>query len=278
MTAPPHVAIQGVRGAFSHEAARILLGENVQVVECRAFDDVFEAVESGEADAAAVPVENTLAGAVQPAMDLLARHSLHAVAEVRVAVRLCLIAPPGADTHRIRRVASHPVALQQCRRFFRERPGVESVVAFDTAGSVRDLMAGGATYDAAIASALSAEIWGASVLETDLEDERHNYTRFLLLRREPITPPSRRAKTSLAWTLPHRPGSLHEALGIFAERGVDLTRLESRPIPGRPWEYRFFADARGVPLEVQDEAVEALRGLAVELRVLGRYAEEVRRD
>jgi prephenate dehydratase len=272
---PTRVAIQGVRGAFSHEAACRLLGEDVQVVECRDFDDVFEAVMSVEADAAAVPVENTLAGAVQPAMDLLARHPLHAVAEVRIAVRLCLIAPPGCEEKRLRKVGSHPVALQQCRRFFRERTSLEPVVAFDTAGSVRDLMAGRAHYDAAVASSLSAEIWGARVIETDLEDESHNYTRFLLLRREPFTPPTEGAKTSLAWTLPHRPGSLHEALGTFAERGVDLTRLESRPIPGRPWEYRFFADVRGARLDLQDAAVDALRALAVELRVLGRYVEEV---
>lgn len=274
MTAPERVAIQGVRGAFSHEAAHRLLGDGVAVVECRTFEDVFEAVASGAADAAALPVENTLAGAVQPAMDLLVRHDLHAVAEVRVPVRLCLIAPSGRDLRDVRSAASHPVALQQCRRFFREHPHIEPVVAFDTAGAVRDLAAGEVGYDAAVGSALAAEIWGARVLRTSLEDDPHNYTRFLLLRSEPCASPGSRAKTSLAWTLSHRPGSLHEALGVFAARGVDLTRLESRPIPGRPWEYRFFADLGGAPLEVQDEAVEALGAMAAELRVLGRYPEE----
>ncbi len=275
MTSRPIVAIQGVRGAFSHEAASKLLGGAVDMLECRTFDDVFDAVVEGSAAAAAVPVENTLAGAVQPAMDLLVRHPLHAVAEARVPVRLCLIAPPGVEPVDVRSVASHPVALQQCGGWLRDHPHVEPVVAFDTAGSVRDLMAGDAGYDAAVASGLAADTWGARVLETGLEDEHHNYTRFLLLRREPVSPPATGAKTSLAWTLPHRPGSLYEALGVFAAHGVDLTRLESRPIPGKPWEYRFFADVRGAPIDIQDEAVEELRRFAVELRVVGRYPEEV---
>ena len=266
-------AIQGVRGAFSHAAAISALGDGVQVVECHSFEELFEAVEGGRAEHGVVPVENTLAGSVQRNMDLLLTHELFAVAEARVRVRLCLAAPPGMRLADVRRAASHPVALQQCHGFFGRNPGVEAVTAFDTAGSVKDLMAGRAEYDAAIGSELAAELYGAVVLERDLEDDARNFTRFLIVAREPREAPSTGAKTSIAFSVAHRPGSLHEALGVIAGHGVDLTRIESRPIPGRPWEYRFYADLRAPTTGAQSSAVEALRQVTSEVRVLGQYAE-----
>lgn len=267
-------AIQGVRGAFSHAAAVQALGEDVDVLECRTFDALFRAVLGGDAEHGVVPVENTLAGSVQRAVDLLVEHPLHAVAEARIRVRLCLIAPPDLALGSIRRVASHPVALDQCRAFFDRHPEIEAVTAFDTAGSVRDLMAGAGDYDAAIGSELAASLYGAAVLERDLEDNSGNYTRFLIIALDPAEPPRDRAvKTSLVLTLAHRPGALHRALGCFAEHGVDLSRIESRPIPGRPWEYRFHIDLRGSSESAESLALAAVTEHVTELRVLGRYPE-----
>jgi len=167
-------------------------------------------------------------------------------------------------------VASHPVALAQCRRFFATHPDVVPVPAYDTAGSVRDLMAGRVAADAAIASSLAAELYGATVLQTDLEDHAENYTRFLMVARDPA-PPELARKTSLVFTLPNVPGSLHRALGVFAGRGLDLTKIESRPLAGRPWEYAFYLDVVGDPRAGVAEALAELRGLARELRILGAY-------
>ena len=266
------VAIQGELGAFSHQAA-LQLVSNPVVRACRTFEDLFAAVVSGDADLGVVPVENTLAGAVQRTMDLLVEHTLHAVGETRVPIRLCLAARPGVDLADLRVVASHPVALQQCLRFFRDHPHLVPTAAYDTAGSVKDLMEGGVAWDAAVGSALAARLYGAHVLAENIEDNEHNYTRFLAVAREPGPDPEGDAKTSLAFTVRHSPGALHQALGCFVRHGVDLSRIESRPIPGRPWEYRFYADLRGQPPETQRRAVEDLGELAADVRVLGCYAE-----
>ncbi len=268
------VAIQGERGAFSHAAGIQFFGSEVEVLPLRTFEELFEAVSDGRVDYAVVPVENTLAGSVQRNLDLLVQHTLHATAETRVPVRLCLVAEPARRREDIRSAASHPVALQQCHRFFTTHPAIEARVAYDTAGSVKDLLEGRAGYDAAIGSALSAELYGGEILVEGLEDDPGNFTRFFAVAREPAHPAEDGAKTSLVFTLAHRPGSLHHALACFADRGVDLTRLESRPIPGHPWEYRFYADLRGVPLSVQNECVEAMRSVAGEVRILGQYPEE----
>jgi prephenate dehydratase len=266
-------AIQGVRGAFSHAAAIDALGEGVEIVECRSFEDLFASVLSSRASHGVVPVENSLAGSVQRSMDLLLHHPLHVVAEARVRVRLCLATAPGTDPATIRRVASHPVALQQCHRFFARHAGRQAVAAFDTAGSIKDLMEGSAPYDAAIGSELAATLYGATVVERELEDDPDNFTRFLVVATEPLASPEGPVKTSLVFRLRHEPGSLHAALGVLASHGVDLTRLESRPIPGRPWEYRFYADVRGPTSTLQAVAIDALGGVAEEIRVLGRYRE-----
>lgn len=284
-------AIQGMHGAFSHAAALQALGDDVAIVECRTFEDLFRSVVEGAADYGIVPVENTLAGSVQRTMDLLVQNPLQVVGETRVRVRLCLAAPPGRTLGEVRRVGSHPVALEQCLSFFESNPRIRPVTAFDTAGSVRDLIAGDAAYDAAIASELAASLYGASVLQREIEDHAGNFTRFLVVGREvaasggkgdvpgAAAPERGTMKTSLAFTLPHQPGSLHRALGCFAGHDVDLARIESRPIPGRPWEYRFYVDLRGSDEAAEGAALAALRDEVVELRVLGRYPEAaVERD
>src|SRR6266404_3928401 len=198
------VAIQGEAGSFSHAAALETRGPVVRLVPCATFVELFRAVETGAAASGVVPIENTLAGSVHENYDLLSAHALHVIAETELRIRHCLIAPPRTTLPQIRRVASHPVALAQCRHFFLTHPGVVAVPAYDTAGSVRDLMAGRGGSDAAIASKLAAELYGAEVLAEGLEDHAENYTRFLVIAREPPPAARRQAesnKTSLILAL-----------------------------------------------------------------------------
>jgi len=267
------VAIQGEAGAFSHLAARQLFGGDLGLVPTRTFDDLLDAVAEGRAERGMVPVENTLAGSVQGNLDRILERSLHVVGETRVRIRLCLVAPPGVTLSEIRAAASHPVALEQCRSFFAFHPRLEPLAVYDTAGSVRDLMAGKTPYGAAIASGLAARIYGARILLEEIEDNPENHTRFLAVATKPLAERPSPSKTSLAFVISHEPGSLHRALGVFARRGLDLTKLESRPIPGRPWEYRFFADVRDGAGGDLPEALVELQGQTTHLHVLGTYRE-----
>lgn len=268
------VAIQGEAGSFSHAAAVETYGPGIRLVPCATFVDLFRSVETGQAGRGVVPIENTLAGSVHENYDLLSAHALHVVAEAELRIRHCLIAAPQISRRDVRRVASHPVALAQCRRFFMRHPELVAVPAYDTAGSVRDLMAGKVHAEAAIASRLAASLYGATVLEEGLEDNAENYTRFLMVTREPpARAPGQVTKTSLMFTLGSGPGTLHRALGVFAERGLNLTKIESRPLPGRPWEYLFYADVVDTAPAASriDEGIEALRAVAYGVRVLGTY-------
>ncbi len=270
------VAIQGERGAFSHEAALVALGKDAGVLARPSFDALFAAVVAGEAERGLLPIENSLAGSIHENYDRLQASPLHIVGETQLRIRHCLIVRPGASEAALRRVASHPVALAQCRRFFAERPQLEAVAAYDTAGSVLELMRSGQASDGAIASALAASLYGGSVLIGSLEDDPQNYTRFLILAREP-GPAEAATKTSIVFTLDNVPGALHKAMGAFASRGVDLSKIESRPLRGRPWEYAFYIDILGDPRGAAGEGLAELRGLAPELRVLGSYPDGLKR-
>ena len=268
------VAIQGERGSFSHAAVLELLGYDWMPQPHATFDGAFQALVSGAATRALIPFENSLAGSIHENYDRLSAAHVHVVGETQLRIRQCLIARPGTSLAIVKRVASHPVALAQCRRFFTTNPELVAVPAYDTAGSVRDLMAGKSEAEAAIASRLAAELYGAAVLQEDLEDNAENYTRFLVVTRDPVTRIlGESTKTSLMFTLGNGPGTLHRALGVFAERGLNLTKIESRPLPGRPWEYLFYADVVDTPPPVSriDEAIEVLRGVASGVRVLGTY-------
>src|SRR6266545_1585320 len=268
---PEAVAIQGEAGSFSHAAAVQTRGDVIRLVSCPTFVELFRAVEGGAATSGVVPIENTLAGSVHENYDLLSAHALHVVAETELRIRHCLIAAPRTTRPEVRRVASHPVALAQCRRFFRAHPELVAVPAYDTAGSVRDLMAGNVEADAAIASQLAAELYGAAVLEEGLEDHAENYTRFLVVTREPAaTGRGEARKTSLMLSVGNTPGTLYRALGVFAARGLNLTKIESRPLPGRPWEYLFYLDVVDTG-EGIGAALEELRAFAFGIRVLGTY-------
>ena len=264
------VAIQGEAGSFSHAAALETIGAALRLVPCGTFEELFRAVETNAADRGIVPIENTLAGSVHQNYDLLSAHALHVVGETQLRIRHCLIARPGTTLSDVVRVASHPVALAQCRRFFLGAPRLVAVPAYDTAGSVRDLMRGKDDADAAIASALAAQLYGAAVIQDGLEDHAENYTRFLVVAREPA-PAATATKISLMFTLTDAPGVLHRALGVFATRGLDLTKIESRPLPGRPWEYLFYLDVLGDLRGRVEEALAELRTFAPVVRVLGAY-------
>jgi prephenate dehydratase len=236
-----------------------------------AFDDLFTSVMEGRADRALVPIENSLAGSIHENYDRLRARPLHIVAETQLRIRHCLIGRPGSSLAGLRRVASHPVALAQCRDYFAKHPGVEAVPAYDTAGSVMEMLrVDGPITQGAIASRLAAELYGGQILLEGLEDDPQNYTRFLLLAPEPLTGVAA-SKTSLVFTLRNVPGALHRALGLFASRGVDLAKLESRPLRGQPWEYAFYLDVLGDPQGVLGEALAELRAMSGEFRVLGSY-------
>ena len=264
------VAFQGERGAFSEEAAVKLLGEKAVPVPRPTFESLFAATDEGAADCALAPFENTLAGSVQRSYDLLLDSPLRVTAEVVIPIHHFLVGCPGATLEGVRTVESHPVALAQCERFFASRPDIRRVASDDTAGSVAAVMRRGDPTRAAVAGRRAAETYGGLVLREGLEDHAENFTRFLLLEPSPA-PRGVADKLSLVVTLAHRPGALHAALEPFARRGLDLLRIESRPVRGRPWEYHFYLDLRAEPGEATDEALAELRGRATNVRVLGHY-------
>jgi prephenate dehydratase len=272
------VAIQGELGAFSHEAALGVLGAHIEIVVTPSFDELFEAVVAGRADRAVVPIENSLVGSIHENYDRLRGRPLHIVGETELRIRHCLIGRPGSSIASVRRVASHPVALAQCRRFFAERPQLEAVTAYDTAGAVRDLLrTDGPVTQAAIASQLAARLYGGQLLLEGIEDDPQNYTRFLVLARE-AGPLEAATKTSAVLSLENVPGALYRALAAFAERGVDLSKIESRPLVGRPWEYAFYLDVLGDPRGAVGDAFKELAAVTRELRILGSYPEGLRRS
>ena len=266
------VAIQGEAGAFSHEAAHKLLGPDIQLVPRRTFAEAFQAVSSGEADRAVMPVENALAGPVLECLDLLWSSGLTVQGETRVRIRLCVSAPSGVALEDVRSVASHHVALKQCRNLFEQNPHMEPVVVYDTAGSVRDMMASSVEYDAAISSRLAADLYGAQLLQTDVEDDHRNYTRFFELAAPGAAPDSPGVCGALAVGIPNEPGALHNLLGVFSAYGVDMSQIVSRPIRGEPWKYRFYMEIVGPGVEALAECLEALEKASDEMRLFGTYA------
>lgn len=265
------VAFQGEHGAFSETAAVRLLGEDIETVPRPTFESLFAAVGEGAADYVLAPVENSLAGSVHQSYDLLLGSELKIAGEVIIPISHCLIGCPGTSLDTIRTVESHPVALAQCLRFFAVNPQLHPVVAEDTAGSVARVVRDNDPTRAAIAGSRAAEVYGGEVLLERLEDHKENYTRFLLL-----TPATETVdgsdKLSLAVKLQHRPGALHHALEPFASRDIDLLKIESRPIKGRPWEYYFYLDLQGSISEAEvADALDELKGRANEVRILGCY-------
>lgn len=263
------VAIQGELGSFSHEAVGKML-TRASVVPCTRSAEVFDRVESGSVTAAVIPIENSLAGSVAEHFDLLLARDLFISRESHLRIRHNLIAPPGVTLRQLRRVFSHPVALDQCRNFFRAHPQVQAVPFYDTAGSVRHVVSEGITDAAAIAPKQAAGQYRGRVLLAGIEDDRQNYTRFLLIGKSRKI--ARGAnKTSLAFALKNLPGALFKALSVFALRDISLSRIESRPMRGHPWEYVFFVDMLRGDDQPARNALRHLAEIAEFVKILGVY-------
>lgn len=263
------IAIQGELGSFSHVAAKRLVA-NGNIIPLATSRDVYEAVERGDVDGAVVPIENTLAGTVAENLDLLLASGFFVQGELLLRIEHNLIAAPGVKLSDVRRVLSHPVALAQCRELLHKNRQLAPEPFYDTAGSVKHIMDNGLRDTAAIASVEAAKVYRAKVLLKNVEDNKQNFTRFFLVK------PSGRVaknanKTSIAFSLRNEPGALFKALSVFALRNIDLSKIESRPIAGRPWEYVFFADLLRGDDDASRRALQHLSEFADEVSVLGIY-------
>jgi prephenate dehydratase len=268
------VAFQGEPGAFSHAAARKLLGSDVSILPCQQFDEVFRSLKQGRTTHAVIPIENTLHGSVHENYDNLLEYELPIIGETSIRISHQLIAMPGTPFRDVQRVLSHPVALNQCLQFFKRNPGIQKVPHYDTAGSVKTLATERPPHSAAIASEAAAEIYGGVILKRNIEDDRQNFTRFFLLHNRPATfkANDRPWKTSVVFATQNRPGSLFRAMACFALRDLNLTKIESRPLRGKPWEYLFYVDLIGHAEETAvANALQNLAEMTSFLKVLGSY-------
>ena len=272
------IAIQGELGSFSHQAATEMLPK-ARVVPCAVSRLVFEALDSARVDGAVIPIENSLAGSVTEHYDLLLEYSCYIEREYRLRIVHNLIAAPGTKFGDIRLVFSHPVALAQCRNFFRQNPKLRSEPFYDTAGAVKRILENEITDAAGIASKLAATQYGGRVLKSAIEDNKENYTRFFLVRklrsskkRPKDIPVVRGAtKASIAFALKNKPGTLFRALRIFAEHDINMTKIESRPVPGKPWEYVFYVDLLCGSAEFTKNVQPGLAQESEFVKVLGFY-------
>ena len=270
------IAIQGDLGSNSHMAALAMLGEaNLEIVPCNVSAEVLDRVTSGQVDGTVLPIENSLHGSVAEHYDLLLELPVRIERESLMRIRHNLITMPGVKLEEVRQVMSHPVALSQCRHFLARHPQFEVVPYYDTAGSVKHVMAERLRHVAGIAPELAAKEYGAEVLMPGIEDHAQNFTRFHLIRREDAVADEKEIesadKMSLAFAVEHRPGTLVAALERLAQAGVDLTKIESRPVPGSPWEYVFYVDVRFSRKEQADVALDALQKHCRIVKLLGRY-------
>lgn len=269
-----HVAFQGEPGAYSESAVYQFFGSKTQVKPCMDFRDVFESVKRLGIDAGVVPVENSIEGSVNQNYDLFFNYDLKVCGEVIVKIAHCLIANPGASLDQIKTVYSHPQALAQCRSFL-EHLKYEQIPAYDTAGSVKLIKEQKIISAAAIASERAAEIYGMQILAKDIADNKENYTRFFVLSEED-SPVTGKDKTSIIFSAKHEPGSLYHALGEFAKRKINLTRIESRPTKKTAWEYNFYLDFEGHRTEPKcAETLKALEKYTTFIKILGSYPKAI---
>jgi len=267
------IAIQGEPGSFSHEAAMKLVAD-AAIVPFSLSADAFAALVDGTVEAAVIPIENSLAGSVLEHFDLLLAHEVQVQRETLLRIRHNLIAISGASIGEIDRVFSHSVALAQCRRFLAQHPRMEAFAFYDTAGSVKQLVELRDRHAGAIASEAAAHYYGAQILQAGIEDNPENYTRFFLVRRaqDAVADPESN-KISVAFSLANRPGSLVAALSALSSIGINLTKIESRPVQGKPWEYIFYVDCQIHSSEERSRALEALAPHCAMVKELGCYPE-----
>lgn len=263
------VAIQGEAGSFSHEAARRMV-PGCTIVPCARSAEVFDRLERGSVGVAVIPIENSLAGSVTEHFDLLLARNVFIQREFSLRIVHNLIAAPGVALRDLRRVFSHPVALDQCRDFFRKNRKIEAVPFYDTAGSVKHVIANKLRDTAGIASRHAATVYKGRILAAGIEDDKRNFTRFFLLRRQKRILAGAN-KTSIAFALKNVPGALYKALSVFALRDMSLSKIESRPLRGRPWEYVFYADFLRGNDETARNGLHHLAEVADRVKVLGIY-------
>ena len=269
------VSYQGEPGAFSEAAVLEYFGSEVLPQPQKTFQEVFTTVETGDCEAGLVPIENSLAGSIHENYDRLLKHSLSVIGEHFLRVRHCLIALPGVNLAEIRRVISHPQALAQCSGYLATLENVIAEPAYDTAGSVKIVKEQADRSVAAIASKRAAELYAMQVLKEGIEDNPANYTRFLAISQQPA-PSGKNYKTSIVFSLRNQPGSLFKAMSVFALRDIDLTKIESRPLVGTPWDYLFYIDFAGCSADENiSRALAHLGEYATMLRILGSYPRQI---
>ncbi|HEY6768300.1 MAG TPA: prephenate dehydratase domain-containing protein [Candidatus Sulfotelmatobacter sp.] len=287
------IAIQGELGSFSHEAVQRMMPRGT-VIPCARSAEVFDRVKDGSADAAVIPIENTLAGTVAEHADLLVSREVFVEAEFLLRIVHNVIAPPGVKLSSLRRVLSHPVALDQCRDFFRQHPKIDAVPFYDTAGSVKHVVAEKMVDAAGIAGKQAAREYAGKIIAAGIEDDKNNFTRFFLIRRLTSRPTGKKGKTnrsgkgsavigaqfpiprganktSIAFKVANTPGALFKSLSVFALRDISLSKIESRPMRGRPWEYVFYVDFLRGDDEAARNALRHLGEVAEFVKVLGIY-------
>ena len=265
------VVIQGERGSYSEVAATRLLGNKITLVCCERFEEVFKLTAKNDNHYCLIPLENSLSGSIHKNYDLLLRHKLKITREINLQIKHNLITAPGVSFKEIDTVFSHPIALDQCNRFFEKFPCLVKRSAYDTSGSVKRIVEGNLRDSAAIAGKQAAECYGGDIVMTGIQDNRENFTRFVLLGRE-LEIRKKADKTSIAFSFGNTAGALFKCLSVFALRDIDLTKIESRPIHGRPWEYLFYLDFLGNTSEESTlKALDHLGELTDFLEVLGCY-------
>ncbi len=268
------IAIQGFRGSFHEQAARNFYGDP-QVVECATFEGLYEAVERGEADAAIMAIENTVSGGLLPNFELLRAHDIRIKGEIYLRIEQNLMCLPGQKIEDLHEVRSHYMAINQTRPFFKKHPNIRLVESEDTAKSAEDVAKGGLVGVGAVAAARAAEIYGLEIIAPGIETYKQNFTRFLILDDGLQVPQDKINKVSICFTLPHTSGSLAHVLTILSFYGMNLTRIQSLPIPGREWQYFFYVDIKFEDYTRYTQAMTAVRPLMEDLTVLGEYTAAV---
>ena len=273
------IAIQGVKGCFHEQAARLFYQEHgnivPQTVECLTFDDLYKSIERGQADAAVMAIENTVSGGLLPNFELLRKHDRKIKGEVFLRIQQNLMALPGQSMEDIKEVRTHYMAINQTREFFKDYPWIRLVESEDTAKSAADVAQGGLMGVGAVASTLAAELYGLDILAESIETYKQNFTRFLILDDALEVDKTKVNKSSICFTLPHAPGSLAHVLTILSFYGMNLTRIQSLPIPGHEWQYFFYVDIKFDDYLRYEQALSAVRPLMEDLNILGEYTSAI---
>ena len=269
---PKRVAIQGFKGCFHEQAARLFYECELSVVECNTFEDLYSSLDNGEADAAVMAIENTVSGGLLHNFELLRTRGKKVKGEVYIQIQQNLMALPGQKLEDIREVRTHYMAINQTRPWFEKNaPWIRLTESEDTAKSARDIAQSGEMGVGAVASALAAQLYGLDILAPGIETHKQNFTRFLILDDALEVPREQIDKAVLCFTLPHKPGSLAQILTILSFYEMNLTRIQSLPIPGKQWQYFFYADIKFSSLERYHQALQAVRPLLEDVQILGEY-------